>query len=130
MFNLFKQVEKTIQTPEVISESAKPTDIRAQWKALAAKKEITKEDMAALCLYRSLIKDQGLEGAVSRLKKSFSPLKNQVKIDNTDHIYGTMFRAIHMAKYSHLAKWITKKELDNLLVLVKATSDLRWKDKF
>ena len=129
MFSFFKKAEEANQTTEQVSES-KPTDIRAQWKALAAKKEITCHDMAALCLYRSLIKGEGLEGAVSRLKKSFSPLKNQKKIDNTDHVYGSMFRALSLAKYSHLKDWLTKTELEQLAKLAREAGDLRWKGTF
>lgn len=120
MFTFFKKAETANQTTEVTSES-KSTDIRAQWKALAAEKKLTVEDMAALCLYRSILKGEGLDGAISRLKKSFSPITSKVKLENGCTPYGSMLRAAGFAQYSHLKDWLTKEEKEQLAKLGNET---------
>jgi len=96
-------------------------DIRPQWKALAAKREITKEDIAALCIYRALYKGQIPEGAKTRLHKSFKPITNPVKLNNGAEPNAALMIAIHSIKYSHFADWLDKEELQQLIDAAKET---------
>jgi hypothetical protein len=123
MFNLFKgQSAKTeIATETPIAEPKKFKDIRAQWKALAADRKITKEDIAALCIYRAMVKEQVPEGAVSRLHRSFKPITNKVKLDNGAAPYAALESAVNSIKYSKFAEWLNKDELNALLEAAKAT---------
>lgn len=98
-------------TESAASESATSfTDIRPQWRMLAKERKITKEDIAALCLYRSLIKGGIKEDTLARLRKSFKPISSQIKLDNGAYPYGSLQEAIRMVKYSNLAQWLTKDE--------------------
>ena len=94
-------------------------DIRNQWKALAAAKKITYTDVAALCVYRALNKlpdpdgtrvaimqGYGKEGAIHRLRKSFSPITNHVKLTNGSAPFGTLTTALRMLKYSQIMDWL------------------------
>jgi hypothetical protein len=114
----FTKTEETTQT----SEAAKPLkDIRPQWKALAAARQITKEDIAAYCIYRAVYKGQIPEGAKTRLHKSFSPITNPVKLLNGAQPYAALETAIHSIKYSHFAEWLDKDEMQQLLDAAKET---------
>jgi hypothetical protein len=114
----FLKTEAATQT----SEAAKPLkDIRPQWKALAAARQITKEDIAAYCIYRAVYKGQIPEGAKTRLQKSFSPITNKVKLDNGAAPYGALTTALHSIKYSHFAEWLDKEELQQLIDAAKET---------
>jgi len=96
-------------------------DIRPQWKALAAKREITKEDIAALCIYRAVFKGQIPEGGKTRLLKSFKPITNPVKLNNGADPNGALISALHSIKYSHFAEWLDKEELQQLVDAAKET---------
>ena len=87
------------------------TDIRPQWKKLATERKITKEDIAALCLYRSLIKGGIKEDTLARLRKSFKPITNVTKLENGAYPWGSLQEALRMLKYSNVATWLTKDEL-------------------
>jgi len=94
-------------------------DIRQQWKALAADRKVTREDIAALCLYRALVKEQGKEGAISRLHKSFIPITNPIKIENGAHPYGALASALWMVKHSTFVTWLDEEPKQALLTLAK-----------
>lgn len=96
-------------------------DIRPQWKALAAKREITKEDIAALCVYRAVFKGQIPEGSTARLHKSFRPITNPVKLNNGADPHGAVIYALNAIKYSHFAEWLDKEELQQLVDAAKET---------
>ena len=96
-------------------------DIRTQWKAHAAKKEITSEDIAALCLYRTMFKEQSTDDAKNRLHKSFAPITNKLKLDNGAYPYGALETALRMIKYSNVSRWLDEEDRNKLLELVKAT---------
>jgi len=120
MFNFLKKTEAINTT----SEAAKPIkDIRPQWKALAADRKITREDIAALCIYRALRKEQVPEGAKSRLHKSFKPITNKVKLENGAYPYGSLETALNSIKYSNFAKWLNEDELKLMLDAVKTTKN-------
>lgn len=122
MFNFFKPAQATTEAINTTSEATKPIkDIRPQWKALAAAREITKEDIAALCIYRAVRKGQIPEGAVSRLQKSFKPITNKTKLENGAYPYGSLDTAMNSIKYSNFAKWLDEAELKQLLDAVKST---------
>jgi hypothetical protein len=113
MFNLFKSKKDTIEvtTETPVSDSQKSfTDIREKWKALAADRKITKEDIAALCIYRSLIKDEGLDGAKGRLYKAFTPVSNPIKLENGTRPYGSLSQAVACIKWSNVITWLDTDE--------------------
>jgi len=94
-------------------------DIRQQWKALAAERKITREDIAALCIYRALVKEQGKNGAISRLQKSFKPITNPVKLENGAYPYGSLESALWAIKNSTLITWLDEEEKQQLLSYAK-----------
>jgi hypothetical protein len=96
-------------------------DIRTQWKALAAAKEITREDIAALCLYRTLFKEQQSAEAKTRLHKSFAPIKNEIKLANGAQPYEALVAALRTIKYSHVAQWLDEEDRVKMLELAKET---------
>lgn len=111
-----KKAEEATAVTEAQPEQAQKsfTDIRAQWKALASQKIITKEDIAALCIYRSMIKGEGKEGAISRLKKAFFPITNSIKLENGMDPYGALKSAIWGSRYSAVLTWLTPQEKADL----------------
>ena len=113
-------------------------DIRQQWKALAAARKITPKDVAALCVYRALLKTPdvdtlrtaitqgyGKEGAIHRLLKSFKPITNQVKLSNGAEPYGCLMTSLRLAKYSEVYSWLD--EEDKVLLQNLATEISRMK---
>lgn len=95
-------------------------DIRQEWKAHAASKKITSQDIAALCIYRSLVKEQGEEGALSRLKKSFTPVTNPVKLANGANPTHSLRNALWMVKNSVFAEWLTDEEYKPIATMAHA----------
>lgn len=90
-------------------------DIRQAWKAIAADRKITSTDIAALCIYRTLLKEQGVAEAVARLKKSFSPVSNSVKLANGAAPYYSLHLALKSIQFSvyknsTLARWLPEEE--------------------
>ncbi len=102
-------------------------DIRTQWKALAAAKEITREDIAALCLYRTLFVEKDAEEAKSRLFTAFAPITNQIKLDNGALPRESLRYALNSIKYSKIAKWLDPEDLAKMLELAKSTLSLGMK---
>lgn len=96
-------------------------DIRVQWKVLAASRKIASEDIAALCIYRALIKEQVPEGAKSKLHKSFSPITNIIKLNNGAYPYSALETAVNSIKYSTFASWLDEEDLNKLLEAAKMT---------
>ena len=98
-------------------------DIRQQWKALAAERKVTTQDIAALCVYRSVLKTPdedgvrtaimqgyGKEGATKRLLKAFRPITNHVKLSNGSQPFGSMVTALRMVKHSEVYKWLDEED--------------------
>lgn len=98
-------------------------DIRPLWKALAKERKITKEDIAALCIYRAMIKEEVPEGAKTRLHKAFKPITNTVKLENGAAPYGALQSAVNLIKYSKFTEWLDKDEFAALLEAAKKTKD-------
>lgn len=96
-------------------------DIRTQWKALAAAKEITREDIAALCLYRTLFVDKDAVEAKARLFKSFAPITNKIKLENGAIPRESLRYALNSIKYSHVLQWLDEDDRVKMLELAKAT---------
>lgn len=94
-------------------------DIRQNWKALAADRKITREDIAALCLYRALVKEQGKEGAISRLRKSFKAITNPVKLENGAYPFGALESSLWSIRHSTLITWLDEEEKQAMLTLAK-----------
>jgi hypothetical protein len=101
-------------------------DIRQQWKALAEKREIKSEDIAALCIYRALVKNEGKEGAIARLRKSFNPVTNPVKIENGAAPYFALSTALWSVKYSTLLTWLDE---EGKTAVVALSKEIKIKDK-
>jgi hypothetical protein len=95
------------------------TDIRAKWKSLADAREIAKEDIAALCIYKAMIAGEGKDGAIARIRKSFVPITNPVKLENGAYPYGSLDTALWLIKHSTFQSWLTEEEKTNLLNLSK-----------
>ena len=94
-------------------------DIRKLWKAHAADRKITSEDIAALCIYRALIKEQIPDGAKQRLHKSFKPITNAKKLAGGTRPHQSLEASVNTIKYSQLAKWLDEDELKLLLEAAK-----------
>lgn len=112
-------------TQEATASTAQNTfkDIRPQWKALAKERKITKEDIAALCIYRAMVKGEVPDGAKTRLGKAFKPITNVVKLENGADPHGALKLAIWSIKYSKFAEWLDKDQLTALLEAAKKTKD-------
>lgn len=120
MFNFIKKaVEATTEATNATSEAVQPKDIRPLWKALAAERKITREDIVALCIYRSLRKGEGKEGAISRLQKSFKPITNLVKLENGAYPYGSLESALWRLKNCTFMSWLSESEKQEILSLAK-----------
>jgi hypothetical protein len=121
MFNFFKAKKATAEVTEPTVSETKIKDIRPHWKALAADRKITKEDIAALCIYRAMFKEQVPEGAKTRLHRAFKPITNKVKLENGAYPYGSLESAMYSIKYSAFAKWLNEEEMKALLAAAKVT---------
>lgn len=119
MFNFMKKADTAIQEAPASTTQLTFKDIRPQWKALAQERKITREDIAALCLYRALVKEQGKEGSIGRLQRAFKPITNKVKIDNGAYPYGALDSALWMVKNSTLITWLDEEPKQALLALAK-----------
>jgi hypothetical protein len=90
-------------------------DIRQQWKALASTRKITTKDIAALCVYRALLKMPDSKPlAITRLNKSFKPISNPVKIVNGADPHGALLSALRMTKYSSVYSWLDEEDAKKL----------------
>lgn len=94
-------------------------DIRTLWKACAAAKEITSSDIAALCIYNSLRLEEDLEATKTRLRKSFTPISNPIKLDNGATPYGSLAQSLRSVKWSHFASWFPEEEATLLVERAK-----------
>lgn len=119
MFNFMKKADTATQEAPASTTQETFKDIRPQWKALAQERKITREDIATLCIYRSLIKGEGKEGAISRLRKAFRPITNPVKLENGAHPYGALRSALWMTKHSTFVTWLDDEPRQALLALAK-----------
>jgi len=119
MFNFMKRAETATQEAQASTTQTTFKDIRPQWKSLAAERKITKEDIAGLCIYRALVKGEGKEGAISRLKKAFKPVTNPVKIENGAYPYGSLASALWSVKYSTFVQWLDEKDRDSIIAIAK-----------
>lgn len=121
--------------PEATSEEPKSyTDIRDEWKALAASRKITAPDIAALCIYRAMIHGQGKDGAIAQLKKSFTPVTNPIKLSNGVLPNNGLYYALATLTISFrqgygpiFLNWITKDEKQELAEIA-ASIDAYYKE--
>lgn len=95
-------------------------DIRQNWKALAADRKIKSEDIAALCIYRALVKEQGIEGALSRLRKSFKPITNTIKLANGTDPDLSLKNSLWLTKYSVFKDWLPEEEFKQVWEMAHA----------
>ncbi len=123
MFNFFKGQKAETATETTAAEPKRFTDIRAQWKALAADRKITKEDIAALCIYRAMLRDEVPALAVTKLQKSFKAVSNPIKLQNGAAPFYARESAMNAVKYSNLTKWLTAEEQTALMDAAKKTKE-------
>jgi hypothetical protein len=123
MFNFMKKAVTATQEVTASTTQATFKDIRPLWKALAKERKITKEDIAALCIYRAMVKGEVPEGAKTRLQRAFKPITNTTKLGNGARPYGALESAVWSIKYSKFAEWLDKDELAALLEAAKKTKD-------
>ena len=116
MFNFMKKADEAAATT---STQTTFKDIRPQWKALAKERKLDSSDMAALCIYRSMIKGEGKEGAISRMHKSFKPITNPAKLENGAHPYGSLSSALWSIKYSTFITWLDEDTKTTLFAIAK-----------
>ena len=115
-------------------------NISTQWKALASARKITTKDVAALCVYRALLKSPdedgtrtaimqgyGKDGAIARLRKAFKPITNDTKLANGAEPFGSMMTALRMVKYSEVYKWLDEEDQKKLYDLSIEISKERFK---
>jgi hypothetical protein len=95
------------------------TNIRAFWKQLADKKEITRNDIAALCLLKALRKDDP-SLAVNYLKESFKPVTNTIKLANGAYPYYALWDALCGVTTCQVAQQLTVEEKEKLRLLATA----------
>jgi hypothetical protein len=95
-------------------------DIRQNWKALAADRKIKSEDIAALCIYRALVKEQGIEGALSRLRKSFKSITNPIKLANGADPDLSLKNSLWSTKYSAFKDWLPEEEFKQIWEMAHA----------
>jgi hypothetical protein len=138
MFNFLKsnkdevKTEVTLHTTAKTEESADTvlpfTDIRPQWKELANKKAVSSSDMAALCIYRSLVKGQGKEGAIGRLQKAFRPITSPIKLKNGVIPHMAVKFSLYSVGRSTVVEWLTKEELSALVTMAQEIAkEWEWK---
>lgn len=109
-------------------------NIRKQWKAHASAQKISSRDIAALCIYRSLLKHgnetlpqgYGKEGAIQRLRKSFKPITNTVKLENGCTPFCTLVESLRLIKYSEVYSWLDEADQKDMLALASELA----KEKF
>ena len=118
-----KKAETATQEAPASTTQATFKDIRPLWKALAKERKITKEDIAALCIYRAMVKGEVPEGAKTRLQRAFKPITNTTKLENGADPQGALKSAVYSIKYSKFAEWLSKDELAALLEAAKKTKD-------
>ena len=144
MFNFLKSSKDEVKTEvitvtEAVAEETPKTftDIRPQWKELAGKKCLSSSDMAALHIYRAIIKGEGAEGAKSRLKKAFKPVTCPRKLGGGAHPWGGYQAALYGISYlswrydaetrkganvrilTTAATWLNESELKTLLEIAE-----------
>jgi len=106
-------------------------DIRTQWKALASAKNIKSEDIAALCLYRTIYKEHTLEEGLNRIRKSFKPITNANKIANGAYPYGSLQASLRNIKYSSVVGWLDEEDKLKVIAMAKdVLSKMTWNGDF
>lgn len=102
------------------------TNIKSLWTARHHAREISSTDIAALCIYRSIKLGEDTEQTKARLCKSFSPVRNKIKLDNGAYPYLSLTYSLNMIKYSCLADWLAPEEFASIAELAKSMA----KEKF
>jgi hypothetical protein len=106
-------------------------DIRTQWKALASAKNITSEDIAALCFYRTIYKEHTLDEGLARIRKSFKPITNSSKLENGAYPYGSLQLSLRNIKYSTLVSWLDEDDKLKIIAMAKdVLSKMTWNGDF
>jgi hypothetical protein len=95
------------------------TNIREFWKQLANKKEITRADIAALCLLKALRQEDPALAKIY-LNQSFKPITNTVKIANGAYPRYALWSALGSADSCQTSKQLTDEEKKALKVLASS----------
>lgn len=94
-------------------------DIRENWKTLSAERRIEREDIAAYCIYKTLVKGYDKGHAKAKLLKAFKPISNINKLSNGVRPYNSLEESLRLIKYSAFSKWLEKDEMQILFDMSK-----------
>lgn len=94
--------------------------VKAIWKKLADARTITCQDVAALCLYKS-IKLGLTDDTKARLHRSFKPITNQIKLQNGCTPFEALEKSLRWLKYSEFAKQLPEETQKQMEALAKET---------
>ncbi len=114
--SLVSAQETQITEEQRAARKAERAEVKAIWKILADARTISAQDIAALCLLRSL-KSDDTENTKARLHRAFSPITNKIKLENGATPYGSLERALRWLRYSEFAKKLpgeTVKKMEDL----------------
>jgi hypothetical protein len=94
-------------------------EFKTQWKQLAAKKALTRYDMAILALLKASRKDKPFEEASKYLLACLKPISNPKKIACGAHPYHAMWDAVRYCNNANLLlqNKLTEEELSKIKVL-------------
>lgn len=116
IMSLVSAQETQITDEQRAARKADREAVKAVWKKLADAKLISAQDIAALCLLRSL-KSSDTENTKVRLHRAFTPITNKIKLENGAVPYGSLEKSLRWIKYSEFAKQLptdTLKEMESL----------------
>jgi hypothetical protein len=120
IMSLVSVQETQITEEQRAANRAEHAAVKAIWKILADARTISAQDIAALCLLRSL-KSEDTENTKARLHRAFSPITNEIKLKNGSTPYGSLERALRWLKYSEFAKQLPEATLKEMEALAKET---------
>jgi hypothetical protein len=120
IMSLVSAQETQITEEQRAAKKAERAAVKAIWKTLADAKKITSQDVAALCLLRSL-KSNDTENTRARLLRAFKPITNKIKLENGAAPFGALELALRWLKYSEFAKQLPEDTQKQMEALAKET---------
>ena len=120
IMSLVSVQETQITEEQRAAKKAERAAVKAIWKKLADARTISAQDIAALCLLRSL-KSSDTANTRARLHRAFSPITNKIKLENGATPYGSLERALRWLRYSDFAKQLPEATMKEMEALAKET---------
>ena len=118
IMSLVSVQETQITEEQRAANRAQRIEVKAIWKKLADARTITIQDIAALCLLRSL--ESGDTANIKiRLRRAFSPITNKIKLDNGAAPYGSLERALRWVYSSEFAKQLPEAIMEKIKAAAK-----------